>query len=102
MTFFQQIQTLLERTYSVVGINFEECLIDQRRCSELSALAQGAADLSPIGRTFLRVVDGKLHVAIWYHPSIIRILEAHHPALELSGENIRALIVFIEELNHAV
>jgi len=102
MTFFRQIQGLLERTYAAVGVNFEECLISQGRCRELSALAHGAADLNPIGRTFLRIVDGKLHVAIWYHPSVIRILEEHHPAMEMSEANIRALIVFLEELNHAV
>ncbi len=102
MTFFRQIQGLLERTYASVGVNFEECLISQGRCRELSARAHGASELSPAGRTFLRIVDGKLYVAIWYHPSIIRILEEHHPAMEMSEANIRALIVFLEELNHAV
>ncbi len=103
MTFFHQLQLLFERTYSGIGVDLEACLIGRHRCLELSRMAPDrAAELSMDGRTFLRIVDGRLHVAIWYDPSIIRMLEDHHPFRELSSANIRALIVFIEELNHAV
>ena len=53
-TLFSEIQRLLERTYASVGVNLEECLIDRRRCSQLSALAGAqAAELSMLARTFL-------------------------------------------------
>ena len=66
-TLFSEIQRLLERTYASVGVNLEECLIDRRRCSQLSALAGAqAAELSMLARTFLRAADGRLRVGIYY------------------------------------
>jgi hypothetical protein len=54
-TLFSQIQRLFERTYAQVGINLEDCLIDQRRCAHLSRLAgANARELSELARTFLR------------------------------------------------
>jgi hypothetical protein len=53
-TLFSQIQKLLERTYVHVGINLEDCLIDSRRCAQLSRLAgKSARELSEIIRTGL-------------------------------------------------
>jgi hypothetical protein len=103
VTFLSQIQKLLERTYSSTGINLEECLIGRQRCLELSMLAgPESKQLSLEGRTFLRVSEGRLYLAIYYDPSVITALEEHHPLTEISHENIRPLIVFLEELNHAV
>ena len=45
-TLFSQIQRLFERTYAQVGINLEDCLIDQGRCAQLSKLAVAAAVIS--------------------------------------------------------
>ncbi|MBI4025973.1 MAG: hypothetical protein HY360_13385 [Verrucomicrobia bacterium] len=103
MTFLRRIQLLLEQTYSSTGVNLEECLVNRQRCAELSAMAGPLTlELSPEGRTFLRIVNGRLHLAIYYHPSVIAALEAHPPLSELSDQNIHPLIVFLEELNHAV
>ena len=66
-TLFSDIQRLFERTYAAVGINLEDCLIDRRRSGELSRLAGASArELSELARTFLRSVDGRLHVGIYY------------------------------------
>ncbi len=103
MSFLHQIQMLLERTYAATGVNLEECIVGRQRCMELTALAGASAiGLSMEGRTFMRVVDGRLHLAIYYHPHVITALERHPPFQELNAENIHPLIVFIEELNHAV
>lgn len=103
MTFLRQIQLLLERTYAATGVNLEECLVGRHRCEELTAMAGGSArELGTEGRTFLRVADGRLFVAIYYHPRVIAALERHPPQRILCAENIRPLIVFLEELNHAV
>ena len=42
-TLFSEIQRLFERTYAAVGINLEDCLIDRRRCGQLSRLAGASA-----------------------------------------------------------
>jgi hypothetical protein len=103
MTFLRQIQNLFERTYAPTGVNLEDCLIGEKRCHELSILAGPSAhDLSLNGRTFLRISNGRLYLAIYYHPSVISALEEHYPFAELSESNIRELITFLEELNHAV
>jgi hypothetical protein len=103
MTFIRQVQSLFERTYSPTGINLEDYLIGGKRCRELVSMASTETnELSMDGCTFLRLVDGKLHVAIYYHPAVIRALEDHHPLQVLNQHNIRPLIVFLEELNHAV
>lgn len=102
MTFLHQIQLLFERTYSAVGINFEDCLINRTRFEELSRMADSSSDLSQRGQTFLRVSQGKLYLAIYYHPEVIQILEHYHPLRVLNSVNIRALIVLVEELNHAL
>lgn len=102
-TLFSQIQALFERTYAQVGINLEDCLIDQRRCAQLSKLAGASArELSELARTFLRHADGQLHVGIYFSRWLIEQLEQHDPRAGLSDRNIRSLIAFVEEINHAV
>jgi hypothetical protein len=102
-TLFSQIQKLFERTYAQVGINLEDCLIDRQRSAHLSRLAGASArELSELARTFLRRTDDRLYVGIYYSRWLIDQLERHDPRAGLSERNIRSLIVFVEELNHAL
>jgi hypothetical protein len=102
-TLFSQIQKLFERTYAQVGINLEDCLIDHRRCRELSILAgRSARELSELARTFLRTANDRLYVGIYYSRWMIEQLERHDPRTGLSNRNIRSLIAFVEEINHAL
>ena len=102
-TLFSQIQKLFERTYARVGINLEECLIDRQRCRQLTKLAgASAAELSELARTFLRTVNGQLYVGIYYSRWLIEQLEEHDPRAGLTNRNIRSLIMFVEEINHAL
>src|ERR1700704_1179600 len=102
-TLFSQIQRLFERTYAQVGINLEDCLIDRGRCVQLSRLAGASArELSELARTFLRHVDDQLYVGIYYSRWLIEQLERHDPRAGLSDHNIRSLITFVEEINHAL
>src|SRR6476659_1369465 len=102
-TLFSQIQRLLERTYAQVGINLEDCIIDRQRSAHLSRLAGASArELSQLARTFLRCADDRLYVGIYYSRWLIDQLERHDPRSGLSDSNIRSLIVFVEELNHAL
>src|ERR671923_2476095 len=102
-TLFSQIQKLLERTYAQVGINLEDCLIDRERCKQLSILAgTSARELSELARTFLRHTDERLYVGIYYSRWLIEQLEWHDPRAGLGDRNIRSLIMFVEELNHAL
>lgn len=103
MTLLSEIQHLFERTYASVGINLEDCLIDRRRCGQLSRLAGASArELSELARTFLRKADGHLFVGIYYSSWLIEQLEKHDPRSGLNEANIRSLIVFVEEINHAL
>ncbi len=102
-TLFSQIQRLFERTYAQVGINLEDCLIDRHRCAQLSALAgKSARELSELARTFLRHADDRLYVGIYYSRWLIEQLERHDPRAGLGDHNIRSLIMFVEEINHAL
>jgi hypothetical protein len=102
-TLFSEVQRLFERTYAAVGINLEECLIDRARCSKLSTLAgRSARELSELARTFLRTSDDQLYVGIYYSSWLIEQLERHDPRGGLSDQNIRSLIMFVEEINHAL
>ncbi len=102
-TLFSQIQKLFERTYAQVGINLEDCLIDNRRCMQLSILAgRSARELSELARTFLRRADDRLYVGIYYSRWLIEQLERHDPRAGLTNANIQSLIAFVEELNHAL
>src|ERR1700716_877573 len=102
-TLFSQIQKLFERTYAHVGINLEDCLIDRDRCKQLSILAgRSARELSELARTFLRRADDRLYVGIYYSRWLIEQLEHHDPRAGLSDRNIRSLIMFVEEINHAL
>ena len=103
MTLLREIQLLLERTYGVTGVNFEEFLLSTSRSRALSEMAgTSAAQISDLGRVFLRVVDGKLRLGIHYDASVIDALEERNPAYGLDDENILPFMVFIEELDHAV
>src|SRR5207302_10691535 len=98
-----EIQNLFERTYARVGINLEDCLIDRHRCGQLSRLAGASArELSELARTFLRRSGDRLYVGIYYSRWLIEQLEKHDPRRSLTNENIRSLIVFAEEINHAL
>lgn len=102
-TLFSQIQRLFERTYAQVGINLEDCLIDHRRCRQLTKLAGASArELSELARTFLRTADDQLYVGIYYSRWLIEQLEQHDPRAGLTNKNIRSLIMFVEEINHAL
>ena len=102
-TLFSDIQRLFERTYAQVGINLEDCLIDRPRCGQLSRAAGAAArELSELARTFLRRADGHLHIGIYYSRWLIEQLERNDPRKGLNDANIRSLIAFVEEINHAL
>ena len=55
-----------------------------------------------LARTFLRAADGRLRVGIYYSSWLIEQLERHDPRSGLSDANIKALIAFVEEINHAL
>ncbi|MBV8901508.1 MAG: hypothetical protein JOY92_15505 [Verrucomicrobia bacterium] len=102
-TLFSEVQRLFERTYASVGINLEECLIDRSRCAHLTRLAGASAcELNDLARTFLRTADDRLYVGIYYSSWLIEQLERHDPRTGLSDANIRSLIMFVEEINHAL
>ncbi len=102
-TLFRDIQMLFERTYTSVGINLEDCIIDKGRCRQLTLLAGASArELSDVARTFLRRVRDELHVGIYFSSWLIEQLEKNDPRRGLSEKNIRCLIVFVEEINHAL
>jgi hypothetical protein len=102
-TLFSEIQRLFERTYVQVGINLEDCLIDRNRCGQLSRAAGASArELSELARTFLRKADDRLYVGIYYSRWLIEQLERHDPRKGVTDVNIRCLIAFVEEINHAL
>ena len=102
-TLFSEIQRLFERTYAQVGINLEDCLIDRQRCGQLSRAAGASArELSELARTFLRKADDRLYVGIYYSRWLIEQLERHDPRQGINDVNIRCLITFVEEINHAL
>jgi hypothetical protein len=103
MTLLGEIQLLLERTYGTTGVNFEDFLLSRQRSRVLSEMAgASAAQISDLGRVFLRIRDGKLRMGIYYDVSIIDALEENNPACGLNDENIIPFMVFLEELDHAV
>ena len=74
MTLFHEIQRLLEHTYGVTGVNFEEFILNERRSAVLCGLADSSAkQVSDLGRLFMRVlvqlkvarftVEGAIHGA---------------------------------------
>ncbi len=102
-TLFSEIQRLFERTYASVGINLEDCLIDRQRSGQLSRLAGASArELSELARTFIRTAGDRLYVGIYYSQWLIEELERHDPRRGVTDENIQSLIVFVEEINHAL
>lgn len=103
-TLFSEIQSLFERTYSSIGINLEDCLVDRLRSRQLAALAGAQArELAEHARTFLRTTgSGQLCIGIYYSQWIIDQLEQHDPRAGVGERNIRELIAFVEEINHAL
>ena len=102
-TLFSEIQRLFERTYTQVGIDLEDCLIDRQRCGQLSRAAGASArELSELARTFLRKTGDQLFVGIYYSRWLIEQLEHHDPRKSIHDGNIRCLIAFVEEINHAL
>src|SRR5262249_23793680 len=80
-----------------------DCLIDRARCAQLSMLAgTSTRELSELARTFLRRAGSQLFVGIYYSRWLIDQLEKHDPRAGLGDRNIRSLITFVEELNHAL
>src|SRR5262245_53763522 len=102
MTLLREIQLLLERTYGPTGVNFEEFLVGGNRQRQLAAMASTAGQISDLGRTFLRIEGGKLHVAIYYDARVIAALERENPAYGLTDDNVLPFMVLLEELDHAV
>jgi hypothetical protein len=103
MTLLAEIQRLLEKTYGETGVNLEDCLLNSERHKFLAALCSTTAgQISDLGRTFLRVADGKLRVGIYYKPSVIEALEQNNPQFGLTDDNILPFMVFLEEVDHAV
>ena len=103
MTLFRDIQLLLERTYGSTRLNFEDFLLTPDRSRVLSEMAgTSAAEISDLGRVFLRVVDGKLRLGIYYDATVIETLTENNPAYGLNDDNIGPFMVFLEELDHAV
>lgn len=102
-TLFSEIQSLFERTYANVGLNLEECLVDTPRSRQLAALAGAqSAELAHHARTFLRAADGQLRIGIYYSQWLIEQLERNDPRAGIGDHNIRELIAFVEEINHAL
>jgi len=102
-TLFSEIQALFERTYTSIGINLEDCLVDSARSRQLSALAGAqAVELAETARTFLRAADGQLRIGIYYSQWLIEQLERHDPRASIGDHNIRELIAFVEEIDHAL
>ena len=98
-----EIQILLERTYGPTGVNFEDFLLSQQRSRTLSEMAgPSAAQISDLGRVFLRIVEGKLRLGIHYDSSVVEALEKNNPACGLNDDNVLPFMVFLEELDHAV
>jgi len=103
MTLLEEIQTVLERTCATTGLKLESFLIGRQRFADLSEMAGShTREMSDAGRTFLRTLDGNLLLAIYYSNHVVDNLERENPRLALSDRNIRALIVFIEEITHAL
>lgn len=103
MTLLEEIQVLLERTYATTGLDLGTFLIGRQRFADLSRQAgDHTREMSDAGRTFLRVLDGNLLLAIYYSNHVIHELERHDPKRTLNERNIRAFIVFVEEITHAV
>src|SRR5439155_265436 len=94
-------EAFLLRAY--VGNYLEDCIIDHVRSAQLSKLAGASVrELSELARTFLRHAGDQLYVGIYYSRWLIDQLERHDPRAGLGDHNIRSLIVFVEEINHAL
>lgn len=103
MTLLREIQLLLERTYGSTGVNLEEFLLGQQRSAVLASMAgASAAQISDLGRVFLRVTEGKLRMGIYYDPRVIQALETNNPQYGLNDDNMLPFMVLLEELDHAV
>jgi hypothetical protein len=99
----REVQSILESTYGPTGVNLEEFLLDSHRNQQLLALTNvSMGQVSDLGRVFLRRVDGRLRMGIYFDQSVITALEHNNPQFGLSDENILPFMVFLEETDHAV
>jgi hypothetical protein len=103
VTLLAEIQRLLEKTYGKTGVNLGDCLLNADRHKELAQLSSAmAGQISDLGRTFLRVANGRLRVGIYYQPNVIKALERANPQYGLTDDNVLPFMVFLEEIDHAV
>lgn len=104
MSLLLDLQKITERTYQRgSGLNMEKFVIGRQRFQDLnSQTSHEARQLSGIARTFFRVMDNRLYLAIYYSRPMIAALEKHDPRRGLNEKNIYPFIVFIEELDHAI
>ncbi len=103
MTLLREIQRLLEQTYGSTGVNLEDFLLGSQRSQWLASMAGAtAAQISDLGRVYLRVVDGKLRMGIYYDQRVVAALERNSPQFGLNDQNVLPFMIFLEELDHAV
>ncbi len=103
MTLLREMQLLLERTYGTTGVNLDEFILTDDRARVLSSMAgASAAQISDLGRVFLRVVHGDLRLGIYYDRGVIEALQTNNPQYGLDDNNVLPFMVFLEELDHAI
>ncbi|MFQ5675698.1 MAG: hypothetical protein ACE5G1_07370 [bacterium] len=104
MSLLRELQQLTERTYQQTsGINLEKFIIGRRRFKDLSKISPPESlQLSDAARVFFRVLEGRLHLAVYFSEFIIANLEKNDPRRGLHEGNIYPFMVFIEEINHGV
>lgn len=104
MSLLRQLQQITERTYQQgSGVNFEHFVVGPRQFRDLTEASGSITNqLSDMARTFLRVKDNRLYLAIYYSRPMIEVLERYDPRRGLHKKNIHAFTIFIEELNHAI
>ncbi len=104
MSLLKELQQITERTYQQFsGVNLEQFIIGRKRFDDLSNKCTAEArELSDAARLFMRILNDKLYLAIYFNDDMIAKLEKNDPRNGLSEKNIYAFMVFIEEINHGV
>jgi hypothetical protein len=102
-TLLREVQSILESTYGPTGVDLEDFLLDGPRNRQLMALTNvSMGQISDLGRVFLRRVDGRLRMGIYFDDSVIEALEKNNPQFGLNDDNVLPFMVFLEETDHAV